>query len=118
MRSQCESTGLTDAGIWRISLETGKSSLIVPFAEANPLPTRRGPARSWFNHLLFSPDAGRGSLHRWGIRQPVAIPFTTRMFTARPDGTDLYPSTPTATPRTTSGATAASSPGPGILRRK
>ena len=88
-----------DAGIWRISLETGKSSLIVPFAEAAKIPYHRAAwtgASHWFNHLLFSPDASRFSfLHRWGIRQPNgSVPFTTRMFTARPDGTDLYPLDP------------------------
>jgi hypothetical protein len=89
----------TDAGIWRISLETGKSSLIVPFAEAAKIPYQRAAwtgASHWFNHLLFSPDATRFSfLHRWGVRQPNgSVPFTTRMFTARPDGTDLYPLDP------------------------
>jgi hypothetical protein len=88
-----------DAGIWRISLETGKSSLIVPFAEAAKIPYHRAAwtgASHWFNHLLFSPDATRFSfLHRWGVRQPNGtVPFTTRMFTARSDGTDLYPLDP------------------------
>ena len=75
-----------------MSLTTGKSSLIVPFAEAAKIPYSRGDwtgASHWFNHLLFSPDGSRFSfLHRWGVRQPNGnIPFTTRMFTARTDGT-------------------------------
>ena len=84
-----------DVGIWRMSLTTGKSSLIVPFAEAAKIPYSRGDwtgASHWFNHLLFSPDGSRFSfLHRWGVRQPNGnIPFTTRLFTARTDGTGLY----------------------------
>lgn len=88
-----------DAGIRRVNLTTGKSSLILPFAEAAKLPyTPAGKsgdwtgASHWFNHLLFSPDGSRFSfLHRWGIRQPNGnVPFTTRMFTARPDGSDPY----------------------------
>jgi hypothetical protein len=84
-----------DAGIWRMNLEAGEQKLIVPFSEAAKFPYPRGDwtgASHWFNHLLFSPDGSRFSfLHRWGARKPDGnIPFTTRMFTARPDGTDLY----------------------------
>jgi hypothetical protein len=84
-----------DAGIRRMSLETGKSSLILPFAEAARIPYHRGGwtgASHWFNHLLYSPDGSRFSfLHRWGTRRPNgSVPFTTRMFTARPDGSGIY----------------------------
>ena len=80
-----------DAGIWRMNLKTGKQELIVPFAAMRKFPYRQGDwkdAKHWFNHLLFSPDGTRFSfLHRWSV--PGAS-FTTRMFTAKPDGTDLY----------------------------
>jgi hypothetical protein len=84
-----------DAGIWRMDLKSGKTSLIIPFSDAAARPYRRGSwegASHWFNHLLFSPDGSRFSfLHRWGKRRPDgSVPFTTRMFTARPDGSDLY----------------------------
>jgi hypothetical protein len=85
----------SDSGIWKLDLTSGKSALILPFAEAAKIPYARGEfgaASHWFNHLLFSPDGSRFSfLHRWGLRQPNgAIPFTTRMFTARPDGAGIY----------------------------
>jgi hypothetical protein len=85
----------TTAGISRLNLQTGKSSLVFPFSEAAKIPYARAAwtgANHWFNHLLFSPDGTRFSfLHRWGIRQPNGnIPFTTRLFTARPDGSDAY----------------------------
>jgi hypothetical protein len=84
-----------NAGIWRMNLETGKRDLIFSFAAAARLPYAGGDfgaATHWFNHLLFSPDGSRISfLHRWGVRRPGGtVPFTTRMFTSRPDGSDLY----------------------------
>ena len=53
-------------------------------------------AKHWFNHLLFNTDGSRFLfLHRW--RGPNAAAkygtvggFGTRMFTANPDGDDLY----------------------------
>ena len=70
-------------------------SLVIPFSEAARIPYGRGAwdgASHWFNHLLFSTDGARFSfLHRWGVRRPDgSVPFTTRLFTARPDGSDLY----------------------------
>ncbi len=84
-----------DAGIWRMDMITGKTSLVLRFADAAKIQYRRAGwegASHWFNHLLFAPDGSRFSfLHRWGKRRPDgSVPFTTRMFTARPDGTDLY----------------------------
>jgi hypothetical protein len=85
----------TDAGIWRMDLKSGKVSLVIPFSEAARIPYGRGAwdgASHWFNHLLFSTGGARFSyLHRWGVRRPDgSVPFTTRMFTARPDGSDVY----------------------------
>jgi hypothetical protein len=79
------------SGIWRMDLLTGKRDLIYSFADAAKIPYARGEfgeASHWFNHLLFSPDGSRFSfLHRWGVRRPDgAVPFTTRMFTMKPDG--------------------------------
>jgi hypothetical protein len=83
------------AGIRRIDLKTGQQKLIVPFSEAARIPYARGDwtgAFHWFNHLLVAPGGQRFSfLHRWAVRQPGgSAPFTTRMFTAKPDGTDLF----------------------------
>ncbi len=79
------------AGIWRMNLKTGAHSLILPLAEMGRYPYTRGDwkdAKHWFNHLLFSPDGARFSfLHRWST---PGTSFTTRMFTGKPDGSDLY----------------------------
>lgn len=79
-------------GIWRMDLETGKQDLIITLAQAAAIPYEPGfspNAKHWFNHLLVSPDGSRFIfLHRWkgdGDRS-----FQTRLFTAKPDGTDLY----------------------------
>jgi hypothetical protein len=84
-----------DAGIVRMDLKTGKTSLLFSFEDATRIPYARGTwegASHWYNHLLFSPDGTRFSfLHRWGVRRPDGgVPFTTRMFTARLDGSALY----------------------------
>lgn len=81
-----------DAGIWRLALETGKTKLLLSFADVLELPNPHGDwsgAKHWFNHLLFSPDGSRLIfLHRW--RKPRQQGFSTRMLTADHDGKDLY----------------------------
>jgi hypothetical protein len=82
-----------DRGIWRMDLRTGKTELIISFADAVHVPNPYedfAAAKHWFNHLLYSPGGGRFIfLHRWrGQRQGTS--FATRMFTARADGKDLY----------------------------
>lgn len=82
-----------DDGIWRMDLKTGRRSLIVSFAAAARIPYPQGGlegAKSWFNHLLVSPDGGRFIfLHRWrGERHGRS--WATRMFTANHEGKDLY----------------------------
>ena len=86
-----------DAGIWRMNLRTGRSSLIIPFSEIVKVPNPDGSrpwaeedAKSWFNHLLYSTDGSRFIfLHRWrGPKEGRS--FATRMFTASGDGKDLF----------------------------
>lgn len=81
-----------DAGIWRTDLVSGKSELIIPIAEAAGLPAPNldiANSKHWFNHLLVAPDGKRFIfLHRW--QGPQHRSFVTRMFTAAPDGKDLY----------------------------
>ena len=76
-------------GIWWMDLETGRSRHVVSLgtvAALDPLPSMAG-AKHWFNHLLFNTDDSRFVfLHRW---RGTGV-FRTRMFTARPDGSDLY----------------------------
>lgn len=82
-----------DAGIWKINMQTGDSKLLIPFSQAAAFPYEPGysaNAKHWFNHLLFSPDGARFIfLHRWrGDAEGKG--FTTRLFTANADGSDLY----------------------------
>jgi hypothetical protein len=82
-----------DAGIWRLDLASGKTSLIVPLPEAARIPYPGGysnGAKHWFNHLLYNTDGSRFIfLHRWrGDREGTG--FSTRMFTADRDGKNLY----------------------------
>jgi len=81
-------------GVWRMDLATGKQQLIVSYAQAAKIPYKIGDwtgSKHKFNHLLVSPDGSRFIfLHRrrGGPNNPQA--GITRMFTAKPDGTDLY----------------------------
>lgn len=85
-----------DAGIWRIDMQTGEAKLILTFAQIAAIPWEAeggyGPkAKSWFNHLLFSPNGERFIfLHRWRAEGEPLKTFHTRMLTADKDGKDLY----------------------------
>lgn len=80
-----------ESGIWRVDLENGRSELIVSLADIVKIPYAKGDltqAKHWFNHLLINPDGSRFEfLHRWRVGKQAG--FTTRMFTAAPDGSDL-----------------------------
>jgi hypothetical protein len=81
-----------NAGIWRTNLVTGKTEFIIPMAQVASIAAPGldiANSKHWFNHLLVSPDGKRFIfLHRW--QGPQHKSFVTRMFTAAPDGTDLY----------------------------
>jgi len=82
-----------DAGIWKMDLATGKQDLLLSFADAARIPYPGGfspGAKHWFNHLLFNTDGSRFLfLHRWrGDKEGKG--FSTRMFTANPDGKELF----------------------------
>jgi hypothetical protein len=78
-------------GIRRVDLVTGESELVITFDQIAAIPAPKEPlGKHWFNHLLFSPSGERFIfLHRafWveGERG-----WSTRMFTARPDGSEIY----------------------------
>ena len=78
-------------GIYWMDLATGKHRLIISLrqiAEIRHHPSMDGD-KHWFNHLLFSPDDKRFIfLHRW--RPQEGAHWRTRMFTANPDGSDIY----------------------------
>jgi hypothetical protein len=94
-----------DSGLWTVGLDSGATKLAISIAQAAAIRYEQGePAEfeassHWFNHLLFNTDASRVLfLHRWRPRAgtPYAEKykgvggFGTRMFTANPDGSDLY----------------------------
>jgi len=80
-----------DSGIWRVNLATGEAELIISIARIAAVPYLRGDpgrAKHYFNHLLFNPDGTRFVfLHRWGAGGGAR--WATRMFTARPDGSEV-----------------------------
>ena len=79
-----------DSGIFHINLETGESKLVVSLTKMLEIPmpgVELEKAKSYFNHLLISPDGSRFEfLHRWGFPNWRGA---TRMLTARGDGTDI-----------------------------
>ncbi len=82
-----------DVGIWKMDLQTGTHELLISLADAAKIPYPPGfskGAKHWFNHLLFNTDGSRFLfLHRWrGDKEGRS--FATRMFTADPDGNDLF----------------------------
>ena len=79
-----------DSGIFRVDLDTGRQELLVSLDQVVRIPmpgVDLAQAKSYFNHLLISPDGARFIfLHRWGFPKFVGA---TRMFTAGRDGSDL-----------------------------
>ncbi|MCC6394912.1 MAG: hypothetical protein IT167_30245 [Bryobacterales bacterium] len=80
-------------GIWWMDLETGRRKLILSYAQVAKVPYKIGDWTGYkhrFNHLLASPDGSRFIfLHRRTVDSHPEY-GNTRMFTAKPDGTDLY----------------------------
>jgi hypothetical protein len=77
-------------GIWWMDMATGKNELVInlkQLAAFKPDDRFKG-AHHWVNHLLFNPGGTRFVfLHRWKAQD--AKSWTTRMLTAKPDGSDL-----------------------------
>ncbi|HID57473.1 TPA: hypothetical protein EYP37_13140 [Candidatus Poribacteria bacterium] len=78
-------------GIYRMNLRTGEYELIISLAQIASIkhdPSMDG-VHHWFNHLLFNHDNTRFIfLHRWHRKGGKG--WFTRMFTANPDGSDIY----------------------------
>ena len=83
-----------NSGIYRINLKTGKSNLIISYNEILDIPYSGGDITEkwhWFNHLLVSTDGKRFIfLNRWKDKPSPSGGFTTRMFTADIDGSNIY----------------------------
>ena len=88
-----------EIGLYKMSLKNGNTELLFSLAELAEIPHKGASVANnfhWFNHLLINTDGTRFNfLHRWRSertdRQKMASGgFTTRMFTASPDGKDLY----------------------------
>ncbi|MCF7848235.1 MAG: hypothetical protein K9M45_05235 [Kiritimatiellales bacterium] len=96
-----------NAGIYKIDLETGESSLLLSYRQIAEIPNAGVDISDkwhYFNHLLVSPDGQRFIfLNRWrdapisdevlanaAEYNKTANKFTTRMFTAGMDGEDVY----------------------------
>ncbi|MCI0704264.1 MAG: twin-arginine translocation signal domain-containing protein [Planctomycetia bacterium] len=77
-------------GVWWMDMASGKNELVInlkQLAAFKPDDRFKG-AHHWVNHLLFNPGGTRFVfLHRW--KAPDAKSWTTRMLTAKPDGSDL-----------------------------
>lgn len=90
----------SDSGIWRVDLQSGETKLIVSLEDVVKLPWPDGDthASAWhyFNHLLINPTGDRFVfLHRYRPQfNPQTLEFqggfVTRMFSANPDGSELF----------------------------
>lgn len=85
-----------DDGIWHMDLTTGETKLAISYqniVDFQPLESMQN-VQNWFNHMLFSPDGKRFAFfHRWRIAKSLKelyAPHLTRMYTANPDGSELY----------------------------
>ena len=82
------------SGIYLINLHTGEYKLIISYNQILDIPYPGGDISykwHWFNHLLVSPDGKRFIfLNRWKDKPSPSGGFTTRMFTAGMDGSDIY----------------------------
>src|SRR5574340_367668 len=81
-----------DSGIWRVDLKTGRRKLLISLGAMNRIPYRREAAveaMHWTYVLLAAPGGKRFSfIHRW--RSKGQRGFSTRLFTASPDGSEIF----------------------------
>lgn len=79
-------------GIYAMNVETGESKIIITYGQIASIPQKpRTDGKHWFNHLLFNTDGTRFVfLHRAFSDLQRGTPFVTRMFTAKPAGSELH----------------------------
>ncbi|MBK9389430.1 MAG: hypothetical protein IPN68_04250 [Bacteroidetes bacterium] len=89
----------SEIGLYKVDLKKSESIMLFSLKDLSSIPYNDTSVQDnyhWFNHLLVNTDGTRFTfLHRWrherSDRQTMAVGgFTTRMFTASPDGTDLF----------------------------
>ncbi len=89
----------SEIGLYKVNLKKSESIMLFSLKDLASIPYNETSVKDnyhWFNHLLVNTDGTRFTfLHRWrherSDRQTMAVGgFTTRMFTASPDGTDLF----------------------------
>lgn len=77
-----------NAGIYWMDVRSGSNKLIISLewlVKNKPLDSFQD-AHHWVNHLQFNPSGTRFVfLHRWAV---PGFPWTTRMYTAKPNGTE------------------------------
>lgn len=78
-------------GIWSMDLASGDAKLLFSYADIAAIPQEAKPeGKHWFNHLLYNTDGSRFIfLHRAHNIEGDGSRWTTRMFTANTDGSDL-----------------------------
>ncbi|MCC6488656.1 MAG: hypothetical protein IT364_14255 [Candidatus Hydrogenedentes bacterium] len=78
-------------GIRRVDLVTGEAELVISIDQIAAIPAPKDPlGKHWFNHLLFNPTGDRFIFLHRAFWEAGGKTWSTRMFTARPDGSDLY----------------------------
>lgn len=84
-------------GVWWMDLATGEHRLLLSLGQLARAVAARGyvtppGGKHWVNHLQFNTDGSRFVLlHRCGVpRFGSGVWWTTWMFTANPDGSDLF----------------------------
>ncbi|MCC6694552.1 MAG: hypothetical protein IT365_02875 [Candidatus Hydrogenedentes bacterium] len=78
-------------GIRRVDLVTGEAELVITIDQIAAIPAPKDPlGKHWFNHLLFNPAGDRFIFLHRAFWEAGGKSWSTRMFTARPDGSDLY----------------------------
>lgn len=79
-----------DDGIFRVDLDTGEAERIVSTREVCDVDPKPGfeERDNWLEHMMWNPSGTRFAfLHRWSDGREG---FVTRLFTADPDGSDLF----------------------------
>lgn len=87
-----------DSGVFRMDLETGATTLVLPLAEIARIPFKGAVLEErwhYFNHILVAPDSQRFIvLHRFRPRDKESGRpsgrYDTRMVTANVDGSDVF----------------------------